>query len=358
MELTKNQIRITKGMAILFMLLLHLFCTKTYEKLYTPILFIRDIPLVYYLALFGDCCVAIYCFCSGYGLLISYKNNKEKYFKNNLIRIFKLYINYWIILFLFVNCLGPIMGQGNNYPGDFKTFILTFTGVSPAYNGAWWFFTTYILLVLASPIINKFIIKYNNILIVVLSFVFYVIGYIQRIKGGIGFDNEIINWFIRQLALFGTSQFPFIIGIVFVHNKIYSKLYNVINHKKYKNLLGTSIIILMIVAHGFVETLFVAVFTGIIFICVFNLIDKPKWINKLLSFLGNHSTNMWLIHMFFYMIYFKELVFKPEYSFLIFPWLVILSLMSSYVINFIYNPIIKILDKTILKKNDNKILVN
>ena len=30
MELTKNQIKITKGVAILFMLLLHLFCTKNY----------------------------------------------------------------------------------------------------------------------------------------------------------------------------------------------------------------------------------------------------------------------------------------------------------------------------------------
>lgn len=345
MELTKEQIKITKGIAILFMLLLHLFCTKTYDGLYDPILFIGNIPLVYYLALFGDCCVAIYCFCSGYGLLISYENNEQKYFKNNIIRILKLYINYWIILFLFVNLLGTIMGQGDNYPGYFKKFILTFTGVSPAYNGAWWFFTTYIILVLVSSTLNRFIIKYNNILILVLSFVFYVIGYIQRIKVVLVFDNEILNWFIRQLALFGTSQFPFIIGVIFGHNKIYSKLYNMINHKKYKNILGLLVIILMIVAHGFVETLFVAVFTGIVFICIFNLMDKPKWINKLLSFLGNHSTNMWLTHMFFYMIYFKELVFKPKYSLLIFLWLVILCLISSYIINFIYNPIIKRLNK-------------
>lgn len=62
MELTKQQIKITKGIAILFMLLLHLFCTKNYQGLYTPILFIKDIPLVYYLALFGDCCVGFIVF--------------------------------------------------------------------------------------------------------------------------------------------------------------------------------------------------------------------------------------------------------------------------------------------------------
>ena len=219
MELTKNQIKMTKGIAILFMLLLHLFCTKEYEGLYTPLIFIGDIPLVYYLALFGDCCVAIYCFCSGYGLIISYKNNKENYIKNNLMRIFKLYINFWIILFIFVVILGPIMGQGESYPGTFKKFILAFTVLDPTYNGAWWFFTTYIILVLISPIINNMVVKYNNILVIALSFIFYIFAYIQRIKGVIVLDNNILNWFMRQIALFGTSQLPFIIGSVFAYKK-------------------------------------------------------------------------------------------------------------------------------------------
>lgn len=120
MELTKNKIKTIKGIAILFMLLLYLFCTKKYENIYTPILFIGEIPLAYYIALFGDYCVAIYCFCSGYGLLISYKNNKENYIKNNLIKLFKLYINFWIILFIFVVVLGPVMGQAESYPSHFK----------------------------------------------------------------------------------------------------------------------------------------------------------------------------------------------------------------------------------------------
>lgn len=99
----------------------------------------------------------------------------------------------------------------------------------------------------------------------------------------------------------------------------------------------------MIVAHGIVQTLFVAVFTGIVFICVFNLMEKPKWINRLLDYLGNHSTNMWLIHMFFYMIYFKDLVYGVKYSFLIFPWLIILCLISSYIVNFMHKHIMRLI---------------
>ena len=340
------------------MLLLHLFCTKEYEGLYTPILFIGNVPLVYYLALFGDCCVAIYCFFSGYGLIISYKNNKVNYFRNNIIRIFKLYINYWVVLFIFVIGLGFVLGQAYKYPGNLKTFLLTFTAIDTAYNGAWWFVTTYIILVLVSPIINKVVINYNSTIVVALSFVFYFVAYVQRIKGILVFDNEILSWIIRQIALFGTSQFPFILGSIFAHKKIYSKLYNITNEIKYKNILGVSIIILMIIAHGVVETLFVAVFTGIVFICVFNLMDKPKWLNKLLDYLGSHSTNLWLTHMFFYMIYFKKLVFAPGYSFLIFPWLVILCLGSSHLINLIYKPIVKLLNKRIeLKLKSEKLTI-
>lgn len=353
MELTRNQIKITKGVAILFMLLLHLFCTKNYEGLYSPILFIGQVPLMYYLALFGDCCVAIYCFCSGYGLLISYKNNKDKYIKNNLTRMFKLYINYWIILFIFVLIIGPLMGMGDSYPGSLKKFLLSFIAIEPAYNGAWWFLTTYIILVLISPIINKFVIKYNKIGIIVLSFMFYLVAYIQRIRGIIVLNNEILEWGISQIALIGTSQFPFIVGAIFAKDKIYSKLFNIVNKIRYKNILCIFIIVGMVVAHGIVQSLFVAVFTGVVFICVFNLMDKPKWVNNLLDYLGNHSTNMWLIHMFFYSIYFRKLIHGAKYGVIIFLWLVVLCVASSYVINIIYKPIIRAVDEKIKNQKTN-----
>ncbi len=324
MELTKNQVSMTKGVAILFMLLLHLFCTKNYIGLFQPTVMIEDTPLIYYFALFGDCCVAMYCFCSGYGLMSSYdkdtvgykKNNLMRiptvmiedtpliyyfalfgdccvamycfcsgyglmssydkdtvgYKKNNLMRIFKLYLNFWIILIVFVLIIGPLLGMRNHYPGSFKAFILTLTAIDPAYNGAWWFLTTYILLVLTSPYLNKSIKKYHPIIILGISGIFYFIAYIQRIKGVLQLDLEWLNWLIRQIALYGTSQLPYVVGILFCHYKWYSKL-NVFYQKlKFRNAFGISIIILMVIGHGIVQTLFVAPFIGITFICIFNLL--------------------------------------------------------------------------------------
>lgn len=134
MELSKQQIEGTKGIAIVFMLLLHLFCTKQYEGLFTPLIMIGQVPLIYYLSLFADCCVAIYCFCSGYGLYRSYEKNIKRYKLNNYKKLFKLYVNSWIILIVFVVFLGSITGKFNILGEGIKDFILTVTLINPAYN--------------------------------------------------------------------------------------------------------------------------------------------------------------------------------------------------------------------------------
>ena len=206
------------------------------------------------------------------------------------------------------------------------------------------------ILVLLSSYINKMVIKYNTVVIIGLSVMVYFMGYIQRIMVPVVTSSEVINYILRQAALFGTSQLPFIIGCIFAHRKLYSKIYGLVNKNKLKNLLCISMIIAMIIAHGFVQTLFVAAFTGIIFVVVFNLIDKPIWLDNLLSYLSKHSTNMWLIHMFFYMIFFKDLVYAPKYPILIFVWLIILCIGTSYLINLIYKPIINFIDGLLDKK--------
>lgn len=70
MGISKNDTKMLKGVAILFMLLLHLFCRKEVNGLYETFPVINGVPFVYYIGLFGDACVPIYCFVSGYGLFM------------------------------------------------------------------------------------------------------------------------------------------------------------------------------------------------------------------------------------------------------------------------------------------------
>ena len=58
MDITKRDSKMLKGIAILAMLMLHLFCRRD-NLPYTPLLWIGDTPLIYYFGLFGDICVAM-----------------------------------------------------------------------------------------------------------------------------------------------------------------------------------------------------------------------------------------------------------------------------------------------------------
>lgn len=72
--------------------------------------------------------------------------------------------------------------------------------------------------------------------------------------------------------------------------------------------------------------------------------DRPACISKrLIDFIAEHATNMWLIHMFFYMIYFPEFIYSPRYVLPIFVLLVGVTVLSSYVVKLIEKPAMKIL---------------
>ena len=81
---------------------------------------------------------------------------------------------------------------------------------------------------------------------------------------------------IYYLALFVTSQFPYIVGVLFADKKLYSRICNIFNKFKLKNIIPVFLILAMIIAHGFVQSLFITVFTGIGFNILSNIIDETK----------------------------------------------------------------------------------
>ncbi len=347
MEISKKDITILKGVAILFMLLLHLFARKEVYGLYETFPTINEIPLIYYIALFGDACVPIFLFASGYGLSIIYTNDNSSYVKKNIRRIFKLLVNFWIILILFIS-LGHFIGKSNIFPGSVGEFLLNFFLLSNSYNGAWWFLQTYVILVLFSPIIFSYVKKYNSLLVIIVTGIVYIASYIQRIKQVIDFsDFAIISIIANAFVLVGTSLLPFIIGAIFVKEKTYSKFYNQFKNIPFKNTFCLIGILVLVLIHSLYESMIIAPFTAIGFICFFILMKRNLILNEVLIYLGNHSTNIWLVHMFFYLSIFPELTFAPKYPVLIFVWLLILCLLSSYLINLMFNQFIKLFENKV-----------
>lgn len=345
MELTKQDTKMTKGIAIIFMVLLHLFCRT--DNLPYECIKIAGTPIVYYLGLFADQCVAIYCFCSGYAMyLINEKTTSIKdYYKGRLSSLLKFLINYWIVLIIF-SILGLFFDKSGSIPGNITNFIKNFFVIDNSYNGAWWFVLTYVLLVFISRPCYTFVKKINPIIVLVISGVIYLAAYYQRTTNIIKINITVLDWAIVQLALLGTSFLPYIVAMLFYKYKVFTKLRQFV--EKHTNnlvvaLVSIVIILIMMSAHGIIQSLIVAPITGIVTITLFNLVNKGKIINKIFEFFGDHSTNIWLVHMFFYSQLFKDLVFVAKNPLFIFAFMLALCIASSYIIQFINKQVLKVI---------------
>lgn len=218
MDITKRDSKMLKGVAILSMLMLHLFCRK--ENLpYTSLLWIGSTPLIYYFGLFGDICVAVYCFVSGYA---HYLQASKAELQQRWKRLLRFMIPFWIIAVVF-SLVGLLTGNAV-IPGSIKEFLLNCLTVKNSYNSAWWYANTYILLVALQPLSRKFAERCPAWLVILSTFAFYTIGYGIRFWGWGACDSVILSWIITHIGLLGTSYFPYAIGMLFCKKRVISLL--------------------------------------------------------------------------------------------------------------------------------------
>lgn len=333
MEISVRQSNQLKSIAILMMLCLHLF-NRDYKGLFQPILFIGKQPMTYYISLFCDACVPIFAFVSGYGLYYKFQQNKIVYTRENFVRLRKLYINYWIIILIFPVILGLIL-KHPGYPGTFFNIFLNLTGLDPTYNGAWWFFTIYIFFVCTSRFWFYIISRANPILSLLILFVLYFIGFYFRIYRTDIFSNPLLDWLQTYTALYFCTLFQFMLGAFALKYNWNSYVSKCFTNLEYKNFIIFLIIFSLIVFHAIIPNFIIAPFTAIIFIFLYCQLDLSEKTQKLIDFFTPHSTNIWLIHMFFYLIFFPEFIYSFRYPVVIFFILVVICIFCSYGINFI-----------------------
>ena len=354
LNFTKEHTKIAKGVAILLMLTHHLFAFPDRIHLdqgYISLFSIGGNNIEFIMGVFGNICVSMYIFLSGYGIYMSSLKNGKITLKDSFKRLKKLYINYWIVFIIFV----PIGFIFFNKELNIREFILNFVGWSSSYNGEWWFFKLYVELILLVSILKHIV---NDGLFKSIVNITVVLLFSKVIEYGI---NMGIDKFIPSLILYEVHdilfwQACFFIGYICAKFDIYSKVLNLFIKIKMDNKIIYAILLLSII---FVRSKFGYIFaidfllTPILMFSAVNLLYDSVF-HKLFILLGKHSTNMWLIHSFFCYTYFQWLVFKPRVSILILIWLVVLSLGSSYFINYLHKwgSILFMKCKKVVKYND------
>lgn len=338
MNYSKNDALMTKGMAIICMITLHLFCRLGKDILGTPLIWLNNkIPLIFLFGFFSEICVPIYSICTGYAIELRIESNNDSY-KNNLRRILKIMYNYWIVLILF-SVLGLLVDPKGSVPGSLSNFIKSIF-LLHSYNGAWWYLNTYVLLllipakVLLFPIHKVSLEKGFAICLSVQIGTYFVSRFGYSINSLISFRTSefLLNGFNNLIGVI-----PYVwIGACICRYKIVSKLYTYslekISDKNKRKIVIQAIFLGLFISMNIIHKAALLGFFSVAVFLLFNIYEKNHIEEAILMFLGRHSTNIWLTHMFFYLYVFKDLVIKARYPILIFSFMLVLCIITSYVI--------------------------
>ena len=167
----------------------------------------------------------------------------------------------------------------------------------------------------------------------------YVLGYYARIYHPVLTYIQLVQLLWHQTYMLANAVFPFLLGAIAFRQKWYSTVMHPVIKWSFRNTILLTMIGLLVIAHGFVPSLFVAVFTGIAFVFVFNGLQLSIAVQRALAYLGKHSTNIWLVHLFLISSFAKTWSYAPQQPVLIYFRVLGSCLLISHVINLLYLPL-------------------
>lgn len=305
--LTKQDTAVLKGIAIIAMLLHHLYgcAPEAYQPFDGFLSFLGNL---------GKVCVAMFLFCSGYGLSFGYE--KITGLKDTLRfiakRFVKFYAGYWPIFLIFVpigvfvfdRSLSVPYGEDSNV---FKCLILDFLGVQgfSSYNITWWFNKLIICLYLLFPILYTWARK-NWWSILLFSILAMRLCY--RFKG----------CFLEDVCLYSC---PFVLGILWRQHQ--EKMYTIsqwsISHRWGMLSVAMSLLLIVLVLRmnpviphwtgirldGFLACAIVLCYKSMQVFC-------SSWKTNPFVFLGRHSMNIYMTHTFIFSYWFAREIYSCE----------------------------------------------
>lgn len=332
MELSRDDSKMIQGLSVLAMVWLHLF-NRNYIGLFTPVLFWDGVPLSFYISQLCDFCVFGFAFCSGYGHMK--QGDSLKLYKHRLKSLLLLLCNYWLIILVF-SIISIILGEYSYMPGSVGELIMNVTTLDNSYNGAWWYMFSYIILVVLSPVLMKGVRRFHPIVVLGIGFVIYCISFYIR------FYYPVSNWFFAKMGPLGMTLFEYLIGAECSNYQLFSKIHAKRIHISNKICGVVEGLVLIGILYGhtkIIPNVFIAPITGFVIIIIFHFVRKPNVIKQFFLFIGSHSTNIWLTHMFFYSVLFEDLVYIAKYPLFIFVFMLGIVISVSIILKTILKSI-------------------
>lgn len=321
----KDKTSIIKGVAIIFMIVLHVFGgAGWYENRY-------DLPmnqnetLIHFMGSL-QICVGIFVFMIGYG----YAFSKKKDFAYSIHHVKQLLSVFWTILFLFALPAGYSAIRGGG------ALILNMFGIEETLTWVSWFVFLYIWAMIIMPFIGRLIDRRP-----------YLFGILCSIASWAGM--VIIHFFVPD---FGKSDLwrmfftclgwapTIILGYLFAKQNVFQRLC-IPNHWSVP-FFSIAMILLVLwaksVYHGISIINFDILYATIAITCILVMTSQlqTKWIRKVLVELGDKSVYMWFIHALFFTAatrpVYQQFVMISDNLWIISIWTILLSYLCSYVV--------------------------
>ncbi len=325
LAITKTDTAIVKGIAIIAMLMHHVFGSLTGQSW-----------VIDQLQVLGKVCVALFVLLSGYGMAIGYmritpppqKSNYSQGVVSLLIhRLLKFYMNYWVIFLIFVPLGVFVFGRPLSaaYPENLNTLKCLFVDFFAlrglgSYNITWWFNKLILILYVLSPVIFVFTQQFpiGTILVVFV---------LQRL--GLLSGTYSLNWYLM----------PFVLGFVWAQNA--ERVQGYLN--KLPQWVGVVMVLVLVLVVAYCRQMSILLrdlewdtyLAVAITLVVVVLSSYFRYTRAILFFFGKHSINIYLIHTFVFYYFLHDEIYALGN-----PWLILLivtaiTLTCSIVLEFI-----------------------
>ena len=355
--LTRTNTKQLKAVAILLMLAHHLFTFPEripYNLSPATSILISNTELTQCIGLFGKICVSIFMFLGGYGLYASSVSNNDGTHnpKNSLsTHIVRLYTAYWKVFLIFIpigflffhqqpqfNAVNSGCKFSNLYCPD---FIATFIGYKNCYNGEWWFFRTYLFALFEGYLFMEIFKKRKNLYtecIVVILWHILIAFIFPVFSSNASFSVLTQDVWFYNIFTINDYAILFFIGIIFAKYNIFNSWRSLFGHllNIEKFIISFAVICICAYTRVFIApTSFDILIVPVFLLATITIINLCSRLGNVLTYIGKHSTNIWLTHSFYcyYFFPFVKLVYKSKNFIIDYLILLALSLVTSILLN-------------------------
>lgn len=290
----------------------------------------------YLIGNFGQLCVSIFLLLGGYGTFLSCTKG-TKLVQTLGRKIKGLYIAYWKVFVIFIPLC--ILLKVPRVSVSLASMIGNFTGLRITYCGEWWFFTTYVVLMVLYPAIHFLLQKSKRrwyvdvgVLAVLLLTMRYVVpkvdGYVIRHGLADGMITGLVWKILHPTAMY----FPvFFAGCIVAKYDIFSKIRNKLTNVYVSFTVSVLVLLAVFVCRISTGTVYDCFYAPAFVCAAYLLLSLPifRFFYKILLKIGTESTTIWLVHSIYCYLICQRIVFLPRYTVLIFLWLLLLSYATS-----------------------------